>query len=421
MPTMIEEKRNELWAAQKSLGDKIKECMVEGGEYDLSKLTSVEGTDDYKRSYLRELNQKAEGLYGELSVMTEVQRIADAASKRNQEMQEPKEKAPRMDLTPPKDQETPKLGQMVMQSEQYKNKPHYGSEYAVVLDYDINTLMSTTAGFGPEALRTGLIVPSAQRPVQVTDLFPLVETSQHAVVYMEETTFTNAAAEVEEGGQSPEAALVYTERTSPIKQISVRLPVTEIQLEDEMRVSTLISQRLPFMLRQRLDEQLINGSQASNNTQNIVGLTNTTGIGTYTRTGGTSGSAVHIEDVFNAMQQVRYTAFAMPNAIILDNATSTTVRLAKDTQNRYLFGAPSMGDSMMIWGLPYAVSTELAANTAIVGDFANFTEICWRRGITIAQERTGDQFIEHKLTIRADLRCTMIVTRPAAIIHIVAP
>src|SRR5690606_34843391 len=115
------------------------------------------------------------------------------------------------------------------------------------LDVELKTLMETSAGFEPESTRTGRIVEFATRPIQVTDLIPQTTTSQSSVKYMEETTFTNAAAETAEGSAYPEAALQYTERVSIVRKIPVFLPVTDEQLEDEPQVRGLVDNRLMFM------------------------------------------------------------------------------------------------------------------------------------------------------------------------------
>ena len=420
---LLEEKRKEFIAVQKELHDAVTQATVAEGQYDLAQVKNITGDDGAKRSALHELDERATALHAELRQLTEMQRIADNTAMRNQAMNEAQTAPINYMLgTPPKPVQ--RLGDVVVNHENYKNRKPNGT-FRVEVDYDLNTVMSTGAGFAPEAIRTGMVVPSAQRPVQVTDLFPLVETSQSAVVYMEETTFTNAAAERAEEAVTPEATLAYTERSKTIRQIAVTLPVTEIQLEDEPRVVSIISNRLPFMLRQRLDSQLVNGdSSQSGQTNDIDGII-AAGPQEFTRTGGTSGSAIAIDDIFKAAQVVRYSgtsdSYSEANGLILDQTTATNIRLAKDTQNRYLFGDPSSGDRMVVWGLPYAVSNVLAANTGVIGDFANYAELAWRRGITISQERSGTQFVQFTTTLRADLRCALIVYRPKAFVHIVAP
>src|SRR3990167_203575 len=79
-------------------------------------------------------------------------------------------------------------------------KEHYwNKEVEVPLEVSLKTLMDTTS-WVPETTRTGRLIDKAERPIQVTDLIPAGATSQSAVVYMEETTLTENAAEIAEAG-----------------------------------------------------------------------------------------------------------------------------------------------------------------------------------------------------------------------------
>jgi HK97 family phage major capsid protein len=86
---------------------------------------------------------------------------------------------------------------------------------------------------------------------------------------MEETTFTNSAAETAEGGTYPESALALTERSTPVQKITTFIPVTDEQLEDVPQIQGYLNNRLPFMVRQRLDLQILTGNGT---TPNLRGL-----------------------------------------------------------------------------------------------------------------------------------------------------
>ena len=93
------------------------------------------------------------------------------------------------------------------------------------VDLDVEpgaTLFQTTAGWEPEVTRTGRLVEKATRPIQIVDVIPSGTTTQTAVKYMEEETFTNAAKEIGESDEYPEAALKLVERESPVRKIAVR-------------------------------------------------------------------------------------------------------------------------------------------------------------------------------------------------------
>lgn len=302
--------------------------------------------------------------------------------------------------------QTKSIGQLFTESLAYKGRTG-GVGPEAKLDTELKTLMTTSAGWAPETTRTGRVVDFATRPVQVTDLIQQTTTTQAAVVYMEETTFTNAAAERAEGIAYPEAALALTEQSSTVRKIAVFLPVTDEQLEDEPQVRSYIDNRLPFMLRQRLDSQILNGDGLA---PNLRGILNVVGIQTQAK-----GADPTPDAVYKAMTKVRVTGRAMPTGAIFHPNDWQDIRLLRTADGIYIWGNPSDAGPERIWGLQVAQSDAIAENTALVGDFATYVELATRRGIDVQVSNShGSFFVEGKQAMRADVRVALVVYRPAA-------
>lgn len=305
------------------------------------------------------------------------------------------------------------LGDLFVESVAYKG---YGRGAGIgpvaTLDVELGaTLFETGAGWAPETMRTGRVVEAATRPVQVTDLIPQTPTSQAAVVYMEETTFDNEAAEVAEGGQYAEGALALTEKSSTVKKIAVFLPVTDEQLEDVPQARGYVNNRLPFMLRQRLDGQIVVGDGAG---ANLRGFLNVVGIQTQAK-----GADPTPDAVYKAMTKARVTGRSMPGGVIFHPNDWQDIRLLRTADGIYIWGNPSEAGPERIWGLPVAQADSITENTALVGDFANFSELAVRRGIEIQVSNShSDFFIKGKQAIRADVRVALVVYRPAAFVTV---
>jgi HK97 family phage major capsid protein len=275
-----------------------------------------------------------------------------------------------------------------------------------------SNILGSGAGWVPETLRTGRLVDFATRPVQVTDLIPQTTTTQAAVVYMEETTFTNNAAEVLESVQAtpgtyPEAALALTERSSPVRKIAVFLPVTDEQLEDVTQIQGYLNNRLPFMIRQRLDSQILVGNGTS---PNLRGVLNVVGIQTQAK-----GADPIPDAVYKAMVLVQVTGRAQPNGIVVHPTNWQSVRLLRTADGIYIWGNPSDAGPDRIWGVQVALSDAITLGTAVVGDFANYSELSVRRGLdTQISNSHSTYFVEGKQAIRADIRCAAVFYRPTA-------
>lgn len=299
------------------------------------------------------------------------------------------------------------IGELFTESAAYKGRiGKVGPE--AHLDIEVKTLMTTTAGWAPETFRTGKVVDFATRPIQIIDLIPANTTTQNAVVYMEETTFTNNAAEVAEGGTYAESALALTEQTSPVRKIGTFLPVTDEQLEDEPQARGYINNRLPFMLRQRLDSQILVGNGTA---PNLRGFLNVVGIQTQAK-----GADPTPDAVYKAMVNVMVTGRAMPDAVIFHPTNWQDVRLLRTADGIYIWGSPSEAGPARIWGLPVAQSDAITLGTALVGDYGNFTELTTRRGVDVQISNShSTYFIEGKQAIRADVRVALIAYRPAAL------
>jgi HK97 family phage major capsid protein len=267
--------------------------------------------------------------------------------------------------------------------------------------------MTTAAGFAPEVFRNDRIVESAQRPIQVVDLIPQVETTQSAIQYMEETTFTNAAAEVAEGGAYPEAALAFTEQSSLVRKIAVWLPITDEQLEDAPQIRGYLDNRLPFMIRQKLDQQIISGNGTA---PNLRGIQSVVGIQTQAK-----GTDPVPDAVYKAIVKVEVTGQAVANAVAMHPNDWQDVRLLRTADGIYIWGNPSDAGPERIWGLRVVRAQALTENTALVGDFTNFSQLAVRRGVDVQISNSHDvYFINGKQAIRADMRVALVVFRPTA-------
>lgn len=298
-------------------------------------------------------------------------------------------------------------GELFVKSDAFRNLNGRKVGDLATLDVELKTLMQTSAGWAPETTRTGLVVPFATRPIQVADMVPQTMTGQNAIVYMEETTFTNAATEIAEAGTYPEATLALTEQSSLVRKIAVFLPVTEEQLQDEAQVRTYIEQRLGFMVRQRLDQQLISGNGTP---PNLRGMMNVVGIQTQAK-----GADPTPDAIYKAMVKVRVTGQAEPNLVIMHPNDWMDIRLLRTADGLYIWGNPSDAGPERVWGLPVSSAQAATENTAIVAD-TNYMSLANRRGLDVQVSNShGTYFVEGKLAIRADLRVAFVVYRPQAI------
>jgi len=269
---------------------------------------------------------------------------------------------------------------------------------------ETKTLMERTAGWAPESTRIPRFIDIALANLVITDMLPVGNTDQALVKYMEETTFTNTAAEKAEGVTSVEATLATTERSVTVQKIAVHLTVTEEQLADVDQVAGYVDARLRNMVQRRLETQLIAGD---GNAPNLMGFLNA-GVASQAK-----GADDTIDAIYKAMDKVRTPGEGNPTALIIHPTNWQPVRLAK-TALGYVWGHPSETGPTRIFGVPVVVTSNITLGTALTGDFTNYAQLWMRQGIEVQVGYVNTTFVEGKQVIRVTLRCALAIYRLTA-------
>lgn len=273
-----------------------------------------------------------------------------------------------------------------------------GAEYKALLALtDINNVATRRPG----------IVESAQEERTVADMVLQGTTDNNTLTYMEETTFTNAAAAVAEGGTKPESTLDFTERTDNVRKIATWIPATRELLQDVRGIESYIRGRLMFMVERVLEQQILTGDGVA---PNILGIHNRSGVQTQAK-----GADPVPDAIYKGITLVRNTGFAEPTGVVFHPNDWQDVRLLRTTDGIYIWGNPSEAGVERIWGLPIRVTTAETQNTALVGAFRPFAQLFEREGVTVTvSTEHSTYFVENKVAILAEMRAALAVYRPAA-------
>jgi HK97 family phage major capsid protein len=390
-----------------------------GADLDASKVKIIEVKDGV------ELAQQVNARNEELNWLGERQQhfdALDAVNRSNEERRrqpagaDPNNWAPTGSRPADQPPRHKSLGEVFVESELYqKAKDHQdarmdGGHVSQFLPRPINAEFLTTAGWAPESLRTGRLVLDEQREIEVTDVLPAIPTTQAAVVYMEETTFTNAAAERAESAAYAESTLALTERSQTVRSVGTSIPVSDEQLADVVGVRAYLDSRLGFMVRQRLDSQILVGNGTA---PNLLGTLNVSGINTQAL-----GADTRPDAIYKGIKAARVTGRAEPNVVIIHPNDWEPIRLLKTTDGVYIWGAPSDTGVMRIWGLPVIATTAVTEGTAIAGDYARFSALHVRQGLEVLTGFVNDDFLDGRQTVRAGLRVAVVHYRPSAFTQI---
>ena len=318
--------------------------------------------------------------------------------------------------------EAKSVGEQFVQTDAYKN---YLSSGVKGVDSHIETKTTlTTTGYPPETLRQPGILETALRdPNAVINLFDVINTDQNAFSYLEETTFTNNAAEAAEGSAVGEAALAFTERTESIRKMGVFIPVTDELLADEAGIQGYLNSRLQTMIRLRMDSQLLAGDGTAPNIEGLLDAgKSSVGSSDFNSYNGNLG---RVGAIYNAITDIRVNAFTEPDAIIMHPndwnqiVTSVTEVDTSGSKNPLFVVAGGFGADAApnIWGLRVIPTTAISNNTVLVGKFGGgeAANVVMRQGMELAvSDSHSDFFTKNQLAIRATMRVGFPVYRQAA-------
>lgn len=405
MASILVAKREELDARRKGLHAIFEEA---GPELDLSKVKSLEGDTTTKAAEIKRRNTELTALGAEIEELAMVEKAAgDLNAALERKGRENGDGARKGDEPAA---EAKSLGQLFVESATYKSRMGNRGPASEVSGVDLKTLMTTAAGWAPESIRKPGYVPSAQAQPTIIDLLPFNTTTQAAVVYMEETTYTNnAAARAEGANNAGEAALALTQRTSNVVEFAVWIPVTREQMDDVVYIQGYINNRLPLMLRQVVNAAIMSGAGAPS----LTGLIGMGGVQTQAL-----GADPVMDCIYKGIVLGQIVGMANPNAIAMHPLDWQDIRLARTLDGIYIMGSPSEPGPARLWGLPVVTDAAVTQNTAVVGDFATFIEFVQKQGIVFEySDSHAGLFIQRTLAVLASIRAAVPVYRPAAFVQ----
>ena len=376
---------------------------------------------DTDGKYTSEQKEEIKSRNDELAELVEDLSIEKKKSQNEKALEEDSKPVAEMPLAS-QEAEVKTVGQLFTESDAYKN---YVGTGVKGIDSKIETKTTlTTTGYPPETLRQPGILETALRdPNAVISLFDIINTDQNAFSYLEETTFTNNAAEAAEGSAVGEAALAFTEKTESIRKMGVFIPVTDELLADEAGIQGYLNSRLQTMINLRLDSQLLNGDGTAPNIEGLLDAgKSSVGSSDFNSYNGNLG---RIGKIYDAITDIRVNAFTEPDAIIMHPSdwnqivTSVNDVTTSGSLNPLFVVAGGFGADAAptIWGLKVVPTTAIANNTMIVGKFGGgeAANVVMRQGIELAvTDSHSDFFIKNQLAIRATMRVGFPVYRQAA-------
>ncbi|HXG57076.1 MAG TPA: phage major capsid protein [Vicinamibacterales bacterium] len=252
------------------------------------------------------------------------------------------------------------------------------------------------------------IVSLPLRRLTVADLLAKGMTNSNAVTYMKQTTFTNAAAAVAEAALKPESTLAFDAVTDLVVKLAHWLPRSDEILGDVPQRRSFVDAELRRGVELTLDDQLLNGSGTA---PNMRGILNRTGLATAVA----RGTDPNADAIAKQIAAIASASNVQPDGIIMHPTNWQTIQLSKDASGNYPGGGGPFASPRQptLWGLPVAVTSVIAVNTALVGAFQAGAQLFLKGNLRVeATNAHSDFFTKNMTAIRAEMRAALAVRRP---------
>lgn len=255
------------------------------------------------------------------------------------------------------------------------------------------------------------VVEEPLRPLTIRSLLDAGTTNSNLIEWVRENVYTNAADVVSEGALKPESNITYTRADVPVRTIAHWILATRQVLADFPQLASLINGRLTLGLKIKEEDELLLGDGTGEHILGLLPQATAYNVA-LNRTGDTM-----IDVIRHAMLQVRL-AFYPSSGIVLSPTDWHTIELTKDNENRYLLAAPTGRAPAMLWGLPVVESDALPNGEFLVGAFRLAATVFDRlQALVMVSTEDGDNFRRNMVTILAEERLALAVSRPAAFVH----
>jgi HK97 family phage major capsid protein len=315
---------------------------------------------------------------------------------------------------------TKTIGEQLVESEQFKSWVELGkksvkSAMSPVEFKTINPIMGSDAGSaGPGAFPEYLpspVIPNFM-PLTIRDLIGQGTTENASIHWVKELLFTNNAGyQGSDGSLKPQSDITYQQETINVVTIGHWFRASKQILADFKMLQTLINNRAAFGVKFAEEQSILYGDGASGHLYGIIPQATA-----YDTTLNKAGDTM-IDVIRHAMLQTTK-AFYPATGIAVSPTDWHDISLTKDKFGRYMFADPTRTAPAMLWGLPVAECFSMEIGDFLVGSLKLAVTLFDREQATILlSTEDQDNFVRNLVTILAEERLALAVSRPAAVVY----
>ena len=255
------------------------------------------------------------------------------------------------------------------------------------------------------------IVADARQELRLRDLLSARPTQMQMVDFIRVVTPLAPAAMVAETNIKPENTITFGVTSEKVRTIATFLPAAKQVMDDVSELSAFLQDSLKYAVNLEEENQMIAGDGTGENLHGFISQAQVLAADTV-------ASHTKIDIIGNAISQLAVSKEATPTFVVVNSADFWALRLAKDTQGRYLLGDPQLNITPTLFGLAVVPTTSIALGTFLVGSGNPLAaEIRDRQDVTVEiSTEHADFFQKNMIAIRAEKRMALLVKRPNAFV-----
>jgi HK97 family phage major capsid protein len=313
------------------------------------------------------------------------------------------------------------LGELVIEQEEVKSRLLGGQKKGTVsFSLETKAIMSAAASWGPTAsISTSLVptdrqigmLPIPMRGMTVRDLVAPGSTTSNALEYAIQTTRTNAAAVVAEGGLKPQSNYAWDLRSFPVRTVAHIVKASRQILDDAPGLQSIIDAEMRYGLAFAEENEMLYGDGTGVHILGVVPQASA-----YSAAFVVGGAETAIDRIRMAMLQGVLALFPM-SGTVLNPTDWTKIEMLKDGMGRYIIGDPQGTIAPRLWGMPVVASLALTVNSFLTGAFKQAAQVFDRMTVEVLiSTENNDDFEKNMISIRAEERLAFVVKRPGAFV-----
>ena len=282
--------------------------------------------------------------------------------------------------------------------------------------HEFRAAVMSTSSYPEETWRAPGFEPFPTTPITQAAMIDWVPTDFDNAQYMAETTETNTAAETSEGVAAPEVSVNFVPTTTYVKRIPATLPATRQVLDDAAVLEDVLTNRLLFMVKRRLEDQMIAGNGtlgAPDPGANLTGILSTPGVLTVTKATFNSFLQPQLDSIsaaIEAIQAATYTLYS-PNVLLLHPSDALQLRDLKTTEGKPVFPP---NEPLTPGGLVTIITSAAVLGTPIVGATSSLSGFIRGDVLVAVSQSHADLFVRNEVQLYVELRAAFAVRQPMA-------